>query len=163
MIIKLEDRFRSLLLTYTDDEDLIDSFWKEIELQYSKKNRHYHNLDHISAMLDLAVSLKNRIVDFEVVLFAIWYHDIVYKAIKKNNELKSAKFAEKRLKRLKIDSKRIENCIKLIISTKNHEILLFENDDNKWFLDFDLAILSSNWKMYSSYAKKIRKEYHDLS
>ena len=98
-------------------------------------------------------------IDYDVLQFAIWYHDIIYNATKSNNELKSAKFAQKQLKNLQIDPKRIENCAKLIISTKKHEILNTENQDNAYLLDWDLAILATPWKSYVTYTENIRKEY----
>jgi predicted metal-dependent HD superfamily phosphohydrolase len=144
---------------YTDDRKFIDYHWEEIKDQYSKHNRHYHNLQHLNYMLHLASTDAADLVDSDVLQFAIWYHDIIYNATKSNNELKSAKFAQKQLKNLQIDPKRIENCAKLIISTKKHEILNTENQDNAYLLDWDLAILATPWKSYVTYTENIRKEY----
>jgi len=73
--------------------------------------------------------------------------------------LKSAIVAQKQLKHLQIDLKKIENCANLIVSTKKHEILNTHNQDNAYLLDWDLAILGSTWETYESYTQKIRKEY----
>jgi hypothetical protein len=58
-----------------------------------------------------------------------------------------------------VDSNCIENCANLIISTKKHEILNTQNQDNAYLLDFDLAILGTTWETYESYTQKIRAEY----
>jgi len=156
---RLYTLWRDLTSKYTDDSFFIDHQWEEIKAQYSQQNRHYHNLQHISYMLQLASADTEAVVDMDTVQFAIWYHDIIYNATKSNNELKSAKFAQKQLKTLQIDQKKIENCATLIISTKKHEILNTENEDNAYLLDWDLAILGTPWESYLTYTQNIRKEY----
>lgn len=156
---RLYTLWKDLTSKYTDDNVFIEYHWEEIRGAYSEEKRHYHNLNHLSYMLHLAENDQADLVDYDILRFAIWYHDIIYKTTKSNNELKSAEFAEKQLKSLKIDSKRIENCSKLIISTKKHEILNAQNQDNAYLLDFDLAILGTTWKSYELYTKQIRKEY----
>ncbi|EDP96701.1 hypothetical protein U8527_00165 [Kordia algicida OT-1] len=152
--------WRNLVLNYTNDETLLIQLWEEINKKYTSSRRRYHNLDHINYMLKLASKNKADFNDFDILLFAIWYHDIIYKATKSNNELKSAEFAQKQLKKLQIDTKRIENCFNLIVSTKKHEIINTKNQDNAYLLDFDLAILGTSWESYKAYTQKIRKEYN---
>ncbi|MBC8754170.1 hypothetical protein H2O64_05770 [Kordia sp. YSTF-M3] len=149
----------NLTSKYTDDELLLNELWNEIHKKYTSKKRHYHNLNHIGYMLRLAADNQTDLIDYDTLQFAIWYHDVIYNALKSDNELKSAAFARKRLKKLKIDPKSIENCANLIISTKKHEILNVQNQDNAYLLDFDLAILGTTWKWYELYTKQIRKEY----
>ncbi|MEM6719804.1 MAG: hypothetical protein AAF611_10835 [Bacteroidota bacterium] len=156
---RLYTLWEDLKSKYTDDKKFIDYHWEEIKAQYSQQNRYYHNLQHISYMLHLASTDAEHVVDYDVLQFAIWYHDIIYNATKSNNEAKSAKFAQKQLKTLKIDQKKIENCAELIISTKKHEVLNTKNEDNAYLLDWDLAILGTPWESYFSYTQKIRKEY----
>lgn len=144
---------------YTNNTLLLDVLWEEIHKKYSSKKRHYHNLQHIHHMLDLAANDQADLHDYDIILFAIWYHDVIYNARKNNNEEKSALFAQKRLKRLKIESKRIESCTNLIISTKKHEIINTNNQDNAYLLDWDLAILGTPWEVYQLYTQKIRREY----
>lgn len=144
---------------YTNDNLFLECHWEEIKEFYGEEKREYHNLHHISYMLHLAVNDQTELKDYDILQFAIWYHDIVYRATKSNNELKSAEFAQKQLKSLKIDPKRIKNCFNLIVSTKKHEILNAQNQDNAYLLDWDLAILGTTWESYEAYTQKIRKEY----
>lgn len=104
-------------------------------------------------------NFKNEITNIEDLKLAIWYHDIIYKSTKKDNEEKSAFFSENRLKSIDFNKKRLEIIKKLIISTKKHQLILIENKDNDILLDLDLSILGSNWKTYQQYIKNIRKEY----
>ncbi|MGB1315039.1 MAG: hypothetical protein ACPG4Y_03410, partial [Chitinophagales bacterium] len=86
-----------------------------------------------------------------------FYHDIIYNALKANNELKSAELAKKRLIQLSVNNSTITHCFNHILATKNHTKSI--NDDTNYFLDADLSILGKPWDTYSLYIKNIRKEY----
>ena len=158
MIEWLEQRWYSLAKHYLDI-DLQDNYWRNIHNQYSARSRHYHNLKHLYHMFQELDSFKDAIEDIHAMEFAIWYHDIIYKSTKSDNEEKSAELAKKELKMSNFDENRIKKIEKLIISTKKHELILKENEDNAYLLDLDLSILGSDWTNYQSYIKNIRKEY----
>lgn len=159
MITWLKNKWQQLALNYTQNSSLIEHYWQEIETQYTLRIRHYHNLSHIYNMLKHAEVFKAKIQDYDAISFAVWYHDIIYKPTKSNNEIKSAKFASKRLKKLGVDNERIAKISSLIQSTKAHCVINDTNNDNAFLLDFDLSILGSNWETYSNYIQNIRKEY----
>lgn len=148
-----------LIKKYTDDKFLVESLWQTIVKNYSGKSRYYHNLTHIDAMLKLAEENKEQIIDINLLLFAIWFHDIIYKSSKKNNEEKSAEFATAIFRKLSFKETQIKHISELIISTKKHQIILHKNMDNAFLLDFDLSILGQNWNIYKVYIQNIRKEY----
>ncbi|QRM88591.1 hypothetical protein FG167_04900 [Lacinutrix sp. WUR7] len=159
MIKWLQKEWGKLASKYTEDKSTIEDYWNEINKQYSLNSRHYHNLSHLYNMLNQLENYTDEIMHLDSLKFAIWYHDIIYKSSKKDNEEKSALFAKKRLKHLNIDDKSIEIVQKLIISTKKHEIILPNNNDNAYLLDLDLSILGTDHKKYQSYIQNIRKEY----
>lgn len=158
MINWLKNYWQDLVSHYADDS-LIDSLWKDIELKYTSKNRPYHNLSHLYNMFLHLEEFKTEIEDLHSLKFAIWYHDIIYKSTKKDNEEQSAVFAERALKSINIKDIDIEKVKKLIISTKKHELLITENNDNAYLLDLDLSILGTDWNIYMNYIQNIRKEY----
>ncbi|WP_298492994.1 hypothetical protein [uncultured Algibacter sp.] len=155
----LKNEWYTLVSEYSEDDYLINNLWEEIEKKYNHKSRHYHNLTHIYNMLIQFEEFVNDIKDKKSLKFAIWYHDIIYKSTKNNNEEKSAVFSKKRLKQLNFNEKRLEIIQNLIISTKKHELILVDNNDNSIFLDLDLSILGTNWETYKIYIQNIRKEY----
>ncbi len=159
MLDWLKNEWVQLAKKYTEDDAMISSYWQTIEVHYTQKSRHYHNLSHIYTMILLAETSKNDIIDYDALRFAIWYHDIIYKSNKKNNEAKSAEFAKNQLQATSFEPKRIAIVEKLIISTQTHEIILNDNLDNAYLLDMDLAILGTDWEAYQVYIKNIRKEY----
>ena len=93
----LETAFIELAGRYTDNAALILRLWEELKTAYVGKGRYYHNLDHITSMVTLAEEHRSSIQDWDAMLFAIYYHDAVYKATRKDNEEKSAELATRRL------------------------------------------------------------------
>jgi predicted metal-dependent HD superfamily phosphohydrolase len=155
----LKNQWSELALAFCEDKFKIESFWQEIEKQYTLKIRHYHNLSHIYNMLLQTESIKDAIVDYDSFRFAVWYHDIIYKPTKKDNEEKSAVLAKNRLKMINIEENQLKMIKNLIISTKSHKVILNKNLDNSYLLDIDLSILGSDWGSYQKYILNIRKEY----
>ncbi len=159
MIEALKDKWFALISKYSFSEILVTELWNELIKNYSHKSRHYHNLSHIDNMINQAEVIQDSIANYDAFLFAIWYHDIIYKSSKNDNEEKSANFCKNKLKSLKVDEKTIENVQELILSTKKHQIILSNNNDNAYLLDIDLSILGSDWNAYLEYTQNIRKEY----
>ena len=155
----LEQQWNNLCANFSTDSALIHMLFSEIKTHYSSPKRFYHNLSHIQALLNQAKAFKSTINNYDIVCFAIWYHDIIYSTTKHNNEKKSAKTAIKRLKQLQLNTENIALCATLIQSTQNHQPLNNDNDDNSLLLDFDLDILGSEWNVYLNYTQNIRKEY----
>lgn len=155
----LKKEWEKLASKYTEDKSTIEDYWYEINKQYSLNSRHYHNVSHLYNMLNQLENYTNDITHLDSLKFAVWYHDIIYKSSKKDNEEKSALFAEKRLKPLNINKENIEIVRKLILSTKKHEIVLPNDNDNAYLLDLDLSILGTDWETYQNYIQNIRKEY----
>jgi len=142
-----------------DDQVLIEQYWQEIVHHYSGKDRHYHNLRHIEDLLSRAAAYKQQIEDYDVLRFSIWYHDIIYNALRKDNEAQSAALAEKRLLKTQLASARIQRCVQQIILTQKHNTA-DQPTDEQYLIDFDLSILGSSWENYVVYTKNIRREYH---
>ncbi len=153
----LKEIFISLLSNYTNDVKHIASLWSDIEKKHTKKNRYYHNLSHLEHLYKQLTQVKDQIKDWEMVLFALFYHDYIYNALKQNNEEESAKKAINMLSLLSIDTHQIELCNDIILATKGHHIS--KNNDINFFTDADLSILGSSWNQYETYFKNVRKEY----
>lgn len=129
--------------------------WKDLEKVYSKKSRHYHNLIHLEEMIVLYEIYKSKLQFPDEVLYAIFYHDYVYKVTKKDNEQKSAEYALSILPSNASLNKQL--VFEMICATQLHQH--HETEDINWLIDFDLKILSKEWEEYKIYCDQIRREY----
>ncbi|MCK8523798.1 hypothetical protein M0D21_19610 [Aquimarina sp. D1M17] len=153
----LKDIFIALVSNYTNDQVHSTALWKAVEKHHSTKKRYYHNLTHLDHIYQNLIPIKDQTKDWDIMLFALFYHDFVYNILKQNNEEQSAVKARKVLIELNLDESRIAHCRKMIVATKGHQVS--ENNDINLFTDADLAILGSDWNSYETYYKNIRKEY----
>jgi predicted metal-dependent HD superfamily phosphohydrolase len=153
----LQLTFVQLLQKYTSNSQLIETLWNEIDNHYSEKGRHYHTLTHLQNLLDVLTEVQNQIEDWDAVLFALFYHDIIYKPTNNNNEEKSAVLAKERLLEISFPAKSIDKCESMILATKTHTFST--NSDTNYFTDADLSILGQNHNVYTEYTKQVRKEY----
>jgi predicted metal-dependent HD superfamily phosphohydrolase len=153
----LGDTLIALCGKYTNDTSLIDQLWAEIKTKYSGKKRHYHNLDHLSNMLTHLEACRHLVTDWDGVLFALFYHDLVYDPTSKDNEEKSAVEAEKKLDALGVPIEKIRHVVQLIVATKSHNAS--PDADVNLFTDADLSILGSPEAEYEQYCSNVRKEY----
>jgi len=155
-----KNKWINLTSKYSDNEELIVDMFNLIDKGYNSSFRYYHNLDHIENMLSEAKNSRNKVNDYDSILFAIWFHDIVYNVKKSDNEMESAESAEDFLIKITYDKIKLGKIKTLILKTKNHsQIDSNEDFDTKFFLDLDLLILGVNNKIYRKYAENIRKEY----
>ncbi len=153
----LKEVFISLVSKYSEDNEYVTSLWNEIAKNHSKKSRYYHNLSHLENLYHNLLFIKEEISDWDITLFALFYHDIIYNVLKQDNEDQSAKKAIEVLQTLSIASERIELCENMILATQGHQVS--ENTDINYFTDADLSILGSKWEEYEVYFKNVRKEY----
>lgn len=152
-----EKTFKAQLTLLTDDSDLIETYWRELVMHYSKPARHYHNTYHLDNILAELLPLKNTITDWQIIVFSLAYHDIIYNTLQSNNEEKSAAFARKRLSALPIPTHQIDKCSNQILATKGHNTSI--DEDTNIFTDADLSILGADEEKYKRYTGLIRKVY----
>lgn len=158
---QLEEIWLSLCSRYSPDRKLAGELYEEISRRYSAFSRHYHNLQHIAALLSLSGQYSPHLQDKDIVDSAIFYHDIIYNVLRKDNERRSAVLAAKRLTTLGWPAGKREVVVVFIEATKSHQIPgnAPNASDLAWFLDFDMAILAAPWEAYSQYAAQVRREY----
>lgn len=153
----LQRTLSNLLEPYRLNPQAVVSYWNEIEKYYSFKTKYYHNLRHLDNMLNELEALKHSLHDWNTTLFALFYHDIIYKATSNKNEEESANLAKKRLQKINYPPEKIEKCVDMILATKGHTST--GDNDTDLFTDADLSILGSAPALYQQYAEQVRKEY----
>jgi len=151
----MKEKFLNLIRKYSNNEDYNSECWTEIENNYLSKSRHYHNLEHIENMFSELDKVESQIKELDTLQFAIYYHDIVYKPTKNDNEHQSALIFEKRISETSFTN--LRGCMAQIEATKEHKSS--NDNDINILLDLDLSILGKSPKEYKKYYKNIRKEY----
>ncbi|WP_026730350.1 HD domain-containing protein [Flavobacterium denitrificans] len=153
--MNLQKIYSDLLSNIGFSANEIQQNWNNLEKAYSKKSRHYHNLTHLKEMIESFETYRDQLQNPDEILFSIFYHDFVYSSSKKDNELKSAKYALAVLpKNLDLNKQLIFDAI---CATQQHQQNAIE--DINWLIDFDLKILAKDWEDYKIYFEQIRKEY----
>jgi predicted metal-dependent HD superfamily phosphohydrolase len=153
----LQQLFTNTALTYTQNLTLVEECWQQIKKQYSAKGRYYHTLQHLQNMFAGLTMVKDILGDWDVLVFALFYHDVVYNPLKQDNEEKSAALAEKRLNEFGVPVTQIKACKQQILATKAHAAA--SDTDTNLFTDADLSILGQPDDVYKAYCRQIRQEY----
>jgi predicted metal-dependent HD superfamily phosphohydrolase len=155
--IELKDLFFETFGSYTSDHLLIEKHWKQLHAQYNAKGRYYHNLDHLQHICKELIPLQQEFSDWNALVFALFYHDVIYSATASDNEAQSAQLALEILKSLAVPDATVSLCEQMILATKTHEYS--SNEEINLFVDADMAILGQDWAVYLSYSQNVRKEY----
>lgn len=153
----MESVFIELCSLYTSDHRLVADLWEELQKAYGQKKRHYHTLAHLENMYRELIACRELIEDLETILFSLYYHDIVYKASRNDNEEQSAEVAAQRMRSIGVPEEKIAKCRKQILATKAHQP--GEDNDTDLFTDADLSILGAGRDTYEQYSRNVRKEY----
>ncbi len=152
----LSQKFTDLFQKHTTDYSLQEKFWQEIEKHYSSGKRHYHTLLHLENLFGELEPIQEKLEDWDTLQFSLFYHDIIYKSFKSNNEEESASLAVERLRQIGYPEEKIIKCENQILATKSHN---FADNDTNFFTDADLSVLGKDWETYAAYYQQIRKEY----
>lgn len=125
---------------------------------YSATSRHYHNLKHIRHCLAEFDSVAGLSASTSEIETAIWFHDVVYDAQRRDNEEASADLMEKALAEAGVSRDVIDRVRTLILATKHAAPPA--SLDQSIIIDVDLAILGQPDEEFDAYESAIRNEYH---
>lgn len=149
----LKHQWNQLLADYHLEKALTDAYFEELVAAYTETHRYYHTLSHLEALFQ---SLTEIDCDDQSILWSVWYHDIIYKPGRSDNELKSAELARLRMQALKLDSKTVNDVYDFIIATKHHQT---QDPKCQLFLDADMAILGAELTAYKTYVEQVAMEF----
>ena len=133
-----------------------------LEERYSEPQRHYHSWAHVEALLRHFEDLRGEFSEADLVLWALYYHDVIYDPKEPDNEEQSAELLKAEAADY-LSSKDLRFTYDIIIGTKRHERVgehsESRNYDMALFLDIDLSILAAPLSVFDEYELNIRKEY----
>lgn len=129
--------------------------WAQVEAAMQGPGRHYHNLDHLDAMIRTARRLRiDRDAQWRELVAAILFHDLIYEPTRTDNEERSADAARALLAEVDVN---VDAIAIAILATKRHRPDARDRL-SATLSDLDMAILSSD-RYREDYAVLIRKEY----
>lgn len=124
--------------------------------RYAEPHRAYHTLPHVLACLAHAAEMRPRLEHPGCVELALWFHDAVYEPRAGDNEERSAALAAEALGSATSGEVR-EHVRRLVLATR-HPSRPAENDA-RYVVDIDLAILGAAPEAFDAYEAAIRREY----
>jgi predicted metal-dependent HD superfamily phosphohydrolase len=129
--------------------------YRRVRRSWSGMGRHYHTLTHLDACLrelDGARELALRPGEVEL---ALWFHDVIYRTWRHDNEQQSATLAARTLRIAAIDT--VERIRQMVLATTHREEGFA--GDTALVLDIDLSILGQPEEVYAQFERAIRREY----
>jgi predicted metal-dependent HD superfamily phosphohydrolase len=130
---------------------------RDLIARWAEPHRRYHDLAHLTAVLDAVHDLAGHAHDLDAVRLAVWYHDAVY-AGAPDDEENSARLAEADLTALALPPALVAETARLVRLTATHDPA--PGDSNgETLCDADLAILAANPTAYRRYVEAVRAEY----
>jgi len=150
-----------LVCSLAISKDAADEAWLDVVARYEEDGRYYHNLTHIYHVLETIKMISGE--GETAVLFAAWFHDVIYNPQAHNNENQSANYAKQLLKKWQLSPKLIHKVELLILATEKHIPFNPKDLDCLILLDADLEILGAERTRYQLYSFAIRQEYFFVS
>jgi predicted metal-dependent HD superfamily phosphohydrolase len=158
--MEIKEIFKHWKSTFSNSNcDAIEPCFQQIISAYSEENRHYHNVEHLSNLLEQIVLLKLQKEERNILIYTTLLHDVIYEAGSNSNEEKSAEFAFNSLSKLGLNKGLISKVCEIIIATSNHES---NSKLTQLFLDMDLSILGANQETYYNYTAQIKREHERI-
>jgi predicted metal-dependent HD superfamily phosphohydrolase len=158
LTLLLAARWHELTAPLLPDAARREAVFQELAAAYDAPERHYHTLKHLENLLNRLEKLP--LYDAVVVQLAVWFHDVVYNALRSDNEARSAEQALAFLRETSLEPARQQRVAFLIERTADHtQPQPLEDTDLLYFLDADLSILGAPEADYWEYARQVRQEY----
>jgi predicted metal-dependent HD superfamily phosphohydrolase len=133
----------------------------ELVAAYADPSRGYHDIRHLSEVLDRLDELATHGADYDAtpVQLAAWFHDAVYDG-ERDAEERSAAWAEDALATV-APAPVVAEVVRLVRLTETHSPE--DADGNGCALsDADLGILAAPRERYDQYVAAVRREYAHL-
>ena len=130
---------------------------------YGEERRGYHDLRHLTEVLDRLDELAAAGTSFDpvVVRLAAWFHDAVHDG-RPGDEERSARWAEQALAGAAVAPPVVAEVARLVLMTEHHDPAP-DDADGAALSDADLAILAAPRERYADYVADVRLEYAHVS
>lgn len=135
-----------------------DAAWfARIQASYAAPGRHYHCVQHLAECLELFDDVACIADRPGEVAIALWFHDVVYVPMARDNDALSAEMAGLALQAAGAGAETIARVRALVMATARHEGAA--DRDTALVIDIDLAILGAAPARFAEYERQVRAEY----
>ena len=138
------------------DQDPPHDILISVEQRYAERHRHYHNLTHVLDCLGKSATCREIQANAAGVDLALWFHDIVYRPARGNNEARSSELAAQLLS-AHLPAETLRELQFHILDTEHRAAPV--SADGAVVVDIDLSILASDRETFGAYERNTRHEY----
>jgi predicted metal-dependent HD superfamily phosphohydrolase len=124
---------------------------------WAELHRRYHTLRHLGDCLALFEEFALQAGHPAEVEIALWFHDAVYDLRARDNEARSAAWADEALAGAGVDATTRHRVHALVMATCHAASPA--TDDERLLVDIDLAILGATPERFDEYEVQVRQEY----
>ncbi len=124
---------------------------------WAEPQRKYHTLQHLGECLSLFDRCRQLAEQPAEVEMALWFHDAVYDVKGKDNEARSAAWAQAELQAAGVSAAVIERITGHIMATCHAALPV--GVDQQLLVDIDLSILGASRPRFLEYEEQVRAEY----
>lgn len=154
-------RFEQLWSRCTDSCGDMGGLFVEVARSYGEGHRRYHTPEHVEHCLDQFDAARPLMDDPDSVELALWYHDIIYDVVRRDNEARSADLFEQRA-REGMSAERVRTVRDLIMVTVHSRVLPASADEG-YMVDIDLSSFGLPWERFLVDSVAVRDEFGHLS
>jgi predicted metal-dependent HD superfamily phosphohydrolase len=131
-----------------------------LRVQYDRWPRRYHDARHLLACVCAAESVRTLMPSADAAVFALWFHDAVYRPWRGDNEARSAVQAQRAARRLGLGAAFAEQVGALVLATAHLAgSAPIADPAAAWVLDIDRGILGAVPALYDRYERDVRREH----
>lgn len=124
---------------------------------WAEPQRKYHTLQHLGECLSLFERYRTQAERPAEVEMALWFHDAVYDVQGKDNEARSAAWAQADLQAGGVAAPAVERIVGHIMATCHAALPV--GVDQQLLVDIDLSILGASRSRFIEYEEQVRAEY----
>lgn len=148
------ERFTRLCRSVGLPSGRVSAVFADLVRHYSEPHRSYHNLAHIDRMLGWLDATGEG---SDAVELAIWFHDVIYEPLGRENEAASARHFQDQVGQF-IGAPTAAAVERLILATEPGRPRSGKQDEDL-LIDIDLSVLGAVPEGYEAYRQAIRLEY----
>ncbi len=134
-----------------------DALMQRLLAAWAEPQRSYHTLQHLGECLVLFDRYRPLAEQPAEVEMALWFHDAVYDVKGKDNEARSAAWAQAELQAAGVSAAAIDRIAGHIMATCHAALPV--GVDQQLLVDIDLSILGAPRPRFLEYEEQVRAEY----